>query len=78
MSDGESLAGVLQQLLQERGFAGEKKIEIINAGIPAMPVAASAGLVREWVGKRYEPDLVIQFVYGSMVIKNVSGAAVYR
>src|SRR5262249_56913629 len=30
-----SFAGVLQRLLQERGFAGEKKIEIINAGIPS-------------------------------------------
>ena len=34
-----SFAGVLQRLLQERGFAGDKKIELINAGIPAMPVA---------------------------------------
>ena len=34
-----SFAGVLQQLLQERGFAGDKKIEIIDAGVPAMPYA---------------------------------------
>lgn len=66
-----SFASVLQQLLQERGFAGEKKIEIINAGIPAMPVAPQL-VWFERIGKRYEPDLVIQFVYGSMVIKNVS------
>jgi hypothetical protein len=66
-----SFAGVLQRLLQERGFAGNKKIELINAGIPAMPLAPQL----EWfehVGKRYAPDLVIQFVYGSMVISDVS------
>ena len=66
-----SFAGVLQQLLQERGFAGEKKIEIINAGVPAMPVAPQLAWF-EQVGKRYDPDLVIQFVYGSMAINNVS------
>jgi hypothetical protein len=66
-----SFAGVLQRLLQERGFTGEKKMEIINAGIPAMPVAPQLAWF-ERVGRRYEPDLVIQFVYGSMAIKNVS------
>src|SRR5262245_52487602 len=35
-----SFAGVLQHLLQEGGFAGKKKIEIINAGVPAMTTAA--------------------------------------
>jgi hypothetical protein len=66
-----SFAGVLQQLLQERGFAGEKKIEIINAGIPAMPVRPQVGWF-ERVGEGYMPDLVIQFVYGSMAIPNIS------
>src|SRR5262249_24905248 len=66
-----SFAGVLQQLLQERGFAGEKKIEIINAGVRAMPVAPQLAWF-EQVGKPYDPHLVIQFVYGSMAINNVS------
>jgi len=65
-----SFAGVLQQLLQERGFAREKKIEIINAGIPAMPVRPQLAWF-ERVGKDYMPDLVIQFVYGSMAIPNI-------
>jgi hypothetical protein len=66
-----SFAGVLQRLLQERGFAGEKKIEIINAGIPAMPVRPQLAWF-ERVGKEYAPDLVIQLVYGSMAIPNMS------
>src|SRR5215831_8711698 len=66
-----SFAGVLQRLLQERGFTGEKKIEIINAGIPSMPVGPQLAWF-EHVGKDYEPDLVIQFVYGSMAINNAS------
>lgn len=65
-----SFAGALQQLLQERGFAGEKKIQVVNAGIPAMPLAPQLAWF-EQVGQRYESDLVIQFVYGSMM--NVSG-----
>ena len=63
----QSFAGVLEKLLQDRGFAGGKKIEIINAGIPAMPVAPQL-VWFEHVGNAYAPDLVIQFVYGSMAI----------
>ena len=66
-----SFAGVLQQLLQERDFAGKKKIEIINAGVPAMPEAPQLTWF-ERVGKGYAPDLVIQLVNGSMAIPNVA------
>ena len=61
-----SFAGVLQQLLSERRLANDKKIEIINAGVPAMPLAPQLTWF-EHVGKDYAPDLVIQFVHGSMV-----------
>jgi hypothetical protein len=64
-----SFTGVLQQLLQERGFAGDKKIEIINAGVPAMPPVPQLNWF-EHVGKDYVPDLVIQVVYESMAYKN--------
>lgn len=66
-----SFANVLQLLLQERGFAGDRKIELINAGVPAMPVSQQLPWF-EYVGKRYSPDLVIQFVYGSMAIPDIS------
>jgi hypothetical protein len=62
-----SFAGVINRLLQESAFTGEKKLEIINAGVPAMPLAPQL-VWFERVGKHYEPDLVIQFVYGSMAI----------
>jgi hypothetical protein len=67
-----SIASVLQQLLQERGFGGDKKIEIIDAGVPGMLPAPQLTWF-EHVGKDYAPDLVIQFVYGSMAYaKNVT------
>src|SRR5262249_40540328 len=62
-----SFANVLKRLLQERRFAGGKKIEIINAGVPAMPIVPQLTWF-ERVGKSYVPDLVIQFVYESMAI----------
>ena len=65
-----SFAAVLQQLLQERSFAGGKQIEIINAAIPSMPIVSQLAWF-EHVGKDYEPDFVIQFVYGSMAIGSV-------
>jgi hypothetical protein len=64
-----SFAGVVQQLLQERRFAADKKIEIIDAGVPAMSPAPQLTWF-EQVGKGYAPDLVIQFVYASMAYKN--------
>jgi SGNH hydrolase-like domain, acetyltransferase AlgX len=66
-----SFAGVLQQLLQESAFTGEKKLEIIDAGVPAMPLVPQL-VWFERVGKHYEPDLVLQVVYGSMAIKSSS------
>ncbi len=66
-----SFAAVLQHLLQERGFASDKKIEIINAGVPAIAPAPQLTWF-EHVGKDYAPDLVIQFVYGSMANKNIA------
>jgi len=62
-----SFAGVLERLLAEGGFAGAQKLELINAGVP------SVGSQLEWfehVGVEYQPDLVIQFVYGSMAVSN--------
>jgi len=67
----QSFAGMLEQLLKERGFAHEKKIEIINAGVPAMPMGAQLTWF-EQVGTGYMPDLVIQLVYGSVAIPNIS------
>jgi hypothetical protein len=64
-----SFAGILQQLLQERGFADNKEIEIINAGVPAMPPSPQLTWF-ENVGKDYAPNLVIQVVYESMAYKN--------
>jgi len=60
-----SFAGVLQQLLQERSFAGVKRIEIIDAGVPAMSPAPQLTWF-DHVGKDYAPDLVIQVVYESL------------
>jgi acetyltransferase AlgX (SGNH hydrolase-like protein) len=67
----QSFAGVLEQLLQERRFAGEMKIEIINAGVPAIPTGAQLAWF-ERVGKGYTPDLVVQLVYGSMAMPDIS------
>ncbi|OAI45218.1 hypothetical protein AYO42_03195 [Rhizomicrobium sp. SCGC AG-212-E05] len=65
----KSFAALLPRLLAERGFAPGRKIELIDAGVPAMYAAPQ----RNWyehVGKLYQPDLVIQFVYGSMAVSS--------
>jgi hypothetical protein len=58
----------LQQRLDKVGFAGLSKVEVLNHGVPHLPPAN--GL--EWfnsIGKEYEPDLVIQFIYGSLAVR---------
>ncbi len=63
----KSLAALLPQLLEARGFAKGRKIEVINTGVPAMPPAPQLNWYRH-VGRKYQPDLVLQFVYGSMAV----------
>jgi SGNH hydrolase-like domain, acetyltransferase AlgX len=67
----QSFAAILPRLLRERGFAGGKKIELIDAGVPALPVATQIKWF-EAVGKSYAPDLVIQFLYGSMAVPDLA------
>lgn len=63
----KSFAALLPRFLAERGFVRGRKIELIDAGVPAM-YAAPQRIWYEHVGKKYQPDLVIQFVYGSMAV----------
>jgi hypothetical protein len=63
----ESFAGHLGAFLEEGGFAGGRRVEVVNAGVPSLP--PGPGL--RWfdhVGSGLHPDLVIQFVYGSMAV----------
>lgn len=63
----KSFAALLPRLLEARGFAKGRKIEVINTGVPAMPPAPQLNWYRH-VGRKYQPDLVLQFVYGSMAV----------
>ncbi len=52
-------------LLKESGIVGPRDIEPINAGVPSLDVVSHL----RWYaarGREYQPDLVIQFIYGSM------------
>ncbi len=65
----QSFAAVLERELESHGFAGSADLELINAGVPSLGVA----LGLRWydhVGRTYHPDLVIQFIYGSMAVPN--------
>jgi hypothetical protein len=62
----DTFAHLLETRLQDAGFADGRRIEVINRGIPALP----ASLNLEWyrnLGQQYAPDLVIQFMYGSLM-----------
>lgn len=69
----ESLAARLAGLLHERDFATGRDVELISAGAPPRPPAPQ--LRWFWEASRdYEPDLLIQFVYGSMAVSNKAAA----
>ena len=66
----------LQRLLDEKGFFPGKSTEVINAGVPALLPGPQLNWY-EHAGKDYHPDLVVQFIYGSMVVSNIRGAGVH-
>ena len=62
----ETFAAFLEEQLAARHFGGAERVEVINAGVPALPPRPHL----EWfqnVGAEFAPDLVIQFMYGSML-----------
>lgn len=62
----DSFTQALQSRLLEAGFGGGRRIEVINRGVPGLPAAHNLDWYRE-VGRDYAPDLVIQFMYGSLM-----------
>ena len=63
----DSFAARLEESLERQGFADARDVELINAGVPAL---ANLNQLRwyEGEGREYAPDLLLQFVYGSMAI----------
>jgi len=62
----ESFAAQLETLLEQQGFSGGN-VEVINASVPSLDARSLMNWYRH-VGKRYSPDLVVQFLYGSMAM----------
>jgi len=72
----DSFGAVLEALLAERGFAGDRKLDLVNAGVNSLGIAAQLKWL-EAVGLEYQPDLVLQLVYGSMAVNtNAEGDSV--
>lgn len=65
----DTFAKLLRDDLEKARFENGRPIEVINRGVPALPVANNLAWYKN-VGKGYSPDLVIQFVYGSMAVDN--------
>ena len=65
----DSFAERLEDVLEQQQFAGGSSVEVINAGVPGLGAAPLLNWYRH-VGKRYRPDLLIQFIYGSMAVPN--------
>jgi hypothetical protein len=58
---------VLERRLEQAGFEGTRHVQVINAGVPSLPPAPQLEWFRH-VGRTFQPDWVIQFVYGSMEV----------
>lgn len=63
----DTFANQLKTFLQAGGFAGGRKIEVINAGVPAIPAANQLNWFDSY-GQKFSPDLVVQFIYGGMSV----------
>jgi hypothetical protein len=63
----QTFAVRLEQRLEGAGYAGGRDLEVINAGVPSLGPLAGLRWYRQR-GREFAPDLVIQFIYGSMAI----------
>lgn len=63
----DSLAAELERLLTERGFGDGRRVEVVNAGVNSLGIGAQLHWL-EAVGLGYQPNLIVQLVYGSMVV----------
>lgn len=65
----DAFANQLKNYLEAGGFAAGRKVEVINAGVPSIPSSNQLNWFENY-GKKYSPDLVVQFVYGTMIEKD--------
>lgn len=63
----DSFVAQVEDRLESQGYRDGRDVEIVNAGVPSLPASPHLRWY-EAVGRDYRPDLVVQFVYGSMAI----------
>jgi hypothetical protein len=61
----QTFAAQLMAMLAAKGFGNGRNLELINHGVPALPAEFNLAWFKQ-VGKTYAPNLVIQFMYGSL------------
>jgi hypothetical protein len=62
----DSFAARLAEDLTKSKFANGKRIEIVNRGVPGIAPVRNLNWFKH-VGVKYQPDLLIQFAYASMI-----------
>lgn len=65
VNEEDTFARQLSEKLRDAALAGGREVEVINAGVPAVPPANQLQWYERY-GRRFAPDMVIQFIYGSM------------
>jgi hypothetical protein len=65
----QTFGHVLETRLEASGWGGEPRVQVINAGVPSLGVGPQLNWF-EHSGRRFRPDLVVQFVYGSMTVRD--------
>jgi hypothetical protein len=64
----ETFGHLLERRLEEGGWGGRgRRVQLLNAGVNSLGPAPQLNWFRH-VGRRFQPDLVIQFIYGSMAV----------
>lgn len=66
----ETFGHLLERTLEREGWGDGSRVELINAGVPSLGAGPHLSWFRA-VGARFHPDLVIQFAYATMAVKNI-------
>jgi hypothetical protein len=63
----DTFGHVLEKVLNKAGYGGGRQVEVLNLGVPAMPLPNQFQLLQE-TSANCHPDLIVQFTFGSLMV----------
>jgi hypothetical protein len=63
----DTFGHILEKALNQDGYGGARQVEVLNLGVPAMPLPNQFQLLKK-ESETCHPDLIVQFAFGSLML----------